>query len=173
MARLVREESPLEVSIKGALAGLAGTVVLTLAMQNVGRLLPPSAQGGPAERAGGESPDPPTERLAEKVASGVFETELSPDVRQTLGMGIHWGYGAFWGLLYGLVQSSLRLPVWLHGPLFGVIVWVVGPLGLIPAMKLADTPADRPTSGRLVSIGLHQVFGWTVAGAFHLLSRDA
>ena len=175
MARSVREESPLEVTIKGALAGLAGTLVLTLAMQNVQRFLPSSDGGGdePPRAAEGATTGGPTERLAERVATAVFETELSPEARQTLGMGIHWGYGAFWGMAYGIVQASLRLPGWLHGSLLGWLVWAIGPMGLIPAMKLSPRQTNPRLSQRLLSILLHQLYGWTAASTFHLLSRDA
>jgi len=176
VSRLAREESPLEVTLKGALAGLAGTLALTLAMANLEKLFPPRSPdraGEEASETSGEGPPDPTERLAEKVASGVFEAELSPDARQTLAMGIHWGYGAFWGMAYGVVQTSVHLPGWLHGSLLGLLVWVIGPMGLIPALKLARPQVDRPPAQRLVSILLHQLYGLTAAGTFHLLSRDA
>jgi hypothetical protein len=175
VSRSLREESPLEVAIKGAAAGLAGTLVLTLAMQNAPRFLPMGGQGGGAEQPSGTEgqTEPPTARLVEKVASGVFETELSPDARQTLGMGIHWLYGAFWGIAYGLVQSSLHLPAWLHGSLVGLGLWVFGPMGLARAMKLSSAPPERPASQRLISVLHHQIYGWTTAGTFRVLSRDA
>lgn len=171
MSRWLREESPLEVATKGALAGLAGTLVLTFALQNAHRVLPPRR---PAEPAGAdEAAENPTEKLAEKVASGVFDRELSPDTRHTLAMGIHWGYGAFWGMAYAVVQSSIHLPAWLHGSLLGLLVWMIGPMGLIPAMKLARPSPERPPVRRLVSVLLHGLYGWTTASAFHVLSRDA
>ena len=178
MSGSVRQESPLEVALKGAGAGLAGTLVLTLAMQAAERLMTSTARvESPTPDPTGRSQDAPTgaptERLVEKVASGVFEAELSPGARQTLGMGIHWGYGALWGTGYGLIQTSRHLRSWLHPPLFGLIVWVVGPMGLIPAMKLAERPTDRSPRRRLVSILLHQVYGWSTASTFHVLSRDA
>jgi hypothetical protein len=159
------------VATKGALAGLAGTLVLTLALQNAHRVLPSGREADPAASTDEPTGDP-TERLADKVA-GVFETELSPDARQTLAMGIHWGYGAFWGMAYGVIQSSLHLPGWLHGSLLGLLVWMIGPMGLIPAMKLARPSPDVPPVRRLVSVVLHGLYGWTTAAAFHLLSRDA
>ena len=175
MARLYPSESPLEVALKGAAAGALGTLVLTLAMQNVHHFL------GDRDEDDGEAtvassvtaPADPTERLVEKVAAGVFERELSPDARQTLGLGIHWGYGTFWGVVYGLIQSSLHVPAWVHGSLLGLTVWVVGPMGLVPAMKLSARQVGRPPSARVVSIVLHLVYGCATGAAFHLLSRDA
>ena len=175
MARLYPSESPLEVALKGAAAGALGTLVLTLAMQNVHHFLGDRDEDD-AEATVASSVTPPadpTERLVEKVATGVFERELSPDARQTLGLGIHWGYGTFWGVAYGLIQASLHLPGWLHGALLGLTVWVVGPMGLVPAMKLSARPVGRPLSARVVSIFLHLLYGWATGAAFHLLSRDA
>jgi putative membrane protein len=176
LARTLHQESPLVVALKGAGAGLLGTLVLTLAMDAAARLRQPEQSDGAApdrtvESAG--SSEPPTERLVEKVASGVFEAELSPDARQTLGMGIHWGYGALWGAAYGLVRTSVPLPGWLQAALLGLTVWLVGPMGLVPAMKLADRPTDRSPSRSVVPIALHQLFGWVTAAAFHVLSQDA
>lgn len=175
MVRFSSTETPLEVALKGAAAGALGTLVLTLAMQNVHHFLGDRDEDdGEASVAHSvEQTDDPTERLVEKVAAGVFETELSPDARQTLGLGIHWGYGTFWGVAYGLIQASLKLPSWLHGTLLGLAIWVIGPMGLVPAMKLSARRAGRPASARVLSIFLHLLYGWSAAVAFRVLSRDS
>jgi hypothetical protein len=175
VARFVPSETPLEVALKGAAAGALGTLVLTLAMQNVHHFLGDRDEDD-AEASVALSIAPaadPTERLVEKIAAGVFETELSPDARQTLGLGIHWGYGTCWGVAHGLVQSSLHLPGWLQGTLLGLAVWVIGPMGLVPAMKLSARRVGRPTTARLLSVFLHLLYGWATAAAFGVLSPDA
>ncbi len=174
MARIRSSESPLEVALKGAAAGALGTLVLTLAMQNAHLLLwdrdEDDAEASVASSVA--SAADPTERLVEKVASGVFERELSPDARQTLGIGIHWGYGTLWGVAYGLIQASVHLPSWVHGTMLGLAVWMIGPMGLVPAMKLASRPAVRSTSARVLSIFLHVLYGWSVSAGFRVLSKD-
>jgi hypothetical protein len=173
--RFATNESPLEIAIKGAAAGLLGTLVLTLAMQNAHHFLgdrdEEDAEASVAAPV--QSAADPTERLVEKVAAGVFERDLSPDTRQTLGLGIHWGYGTFWGVAYAILQASLRLPTWLHGTLLGLAVWVIGPLGLVPAMKLSARSTGRPRSLRIVSVVLHLLYGWATAATFGLLSDEA
>jgi hypothetical protein len=165
-----RADTPMEVAIKGALAGLAGTVVLTVAMRFAGR----HGEDAPAMAevaTRGEAPASPPARLVGKVASGVFERELSPNLQDALGHGVHWGYGALWGMIYGLVQASIRFPHLLHGAVLGLIVWLVGPRGLVPAMNLSTgTDDEAPRSAR--SFVLHEVYGWAVALVFAGLSRD-
>ena len=134
------------------------------------------AAGKPnSNRPGGADPDQanaePPARLVGKLAEGVFERDLSPAVQNGLGQALHWGYGGVWGLVYGIVQGSIGLPAALHGTVLGLIVWLVGPLGLVPAMSSpGDCPREPP---RLIrSLIFHQVFGWSVALAFSLLTRD-
>lgn len=166
-----RADTPMEVAIKGALAGLAGTVVLTLAMRFAGR------DGGDEAPASSEAPrlgeaqtSPPAE-LVGRVASGIFERELSPDVQDVLGHGVHWGYGALWGMIYGLVQASIRFPHLLHGAVLGLIVWLVGPRGLVPAMNLGPSGEEGAVPHSVRSFALHEVYGWAVALVFAGLSR--
>jgi hypothetical protein len=167
-----QQDTPMEVAIKGAVAGLAGTTILTLAMQSASRLLgSPQASSGSASSVREGERATPTGRLVAKVASGIFERELPVEVQNALGRGVHWGYGALWGTIYGIVQASIRLPLPLHGTILGFIVWLVGPLGLVPAMKLTETPSDQPPPPRIRSLFFHEIYGWTVALAFALLSR--
>jgi hypothetical protein len=165
-----RIETPMEVALKGAVAGLVGTVLLTLAMR---RLQPLVDLVWPVQVLTEQADDSldPTSRLAEKVAVGVFETELPMDVSQTIGKGIHWGYGALWGTIYGIVQSSIHLPIAAHGSVLGFVVWMVGPLGLVPAMRLSTSPLKKPMPQPLRSLFFHEIYGLSVAVAYKLLSR--
>jgi len=54
----------------------------------------------------------------------------------TLSTAMHVVYGASWGVVYGVAQSSLDLPAAQHGGLFGTLVWGVS-LVQLPAMKIA------------------------------------
>lgn len=167
-----RADTPMEVAIKGALAGLAGTVVLTLAMRLAAQAGEDEAVARSEAPKGGPAEASPPARLVGKVAAGVFDRELSPSLQGVLGHGVHWGYGTLWGMIYGLVQASIRFPHLLHGAVLGLIVWLVGPRGLVPAMNLGPSVAEgaAPRSGR--SLALHELYGWAVALVFAALSRD-
>src|SRR5262249_34144966 len=109
--RAPSSESPLAVAAKGGLAGLVGTVAIGLAMQRLPVLLHDVGllESGPAtpdETA--RTAEQPTQRLAEKVATGVLEQSIDQATRQQAGRTIHWGYGIGWGVGYGIVQGSLH-----------------------------------------------------------------
>lgn len=162
---MTHDESPLAATAKGAVAGLAGTVALTAVMRFGPRalaglgLLPEPA--GPREE--------PTAKLAGKVAGGVLERPIAADTRQTAGQAIHWAYGVSWGALYGIVQSSLRLPHLLHGALLGGLVAGVAST-LVPAMRLTPPPTEQPPAMSALQVGRHLVYGWVTALTFRLLS---
>jgi uncharacterized membrane protein YagU involved in acid resistance len=169
-----RRDTPMEVALKGALAGQAGTVVLTLAMRAADRLIGSADPVGWIDEEPGTAreQEAPPARLVGKLASGVFNRQLSPEAQVALGHGVHWGYGTLWGVIYAIVQASIHLPPLLHGLVLGFIVWLVGPRGLIPAMELAPA-ADRDESVlRLRSLVLHAVYGWAVSVVFAALARE-
>jgi hypothetical protein len=182
MARRTGYEGPFQVTLMGVAAGLVGTLVMTSALRAVAGLLGrAAAQGGdrpPVEPGGGDEPDqsgaapqvPPTEQIAERLASQVFRTELSLATRQLLGAGIHWAYGALWGALSAQVQLTLRPPPVPYGVAVGLAVWLVGPARLVPALGLYERPASAGLAQRLIAIGLHVLYGLTTAVTLERLS---
>jgi hypothetical protein len=170
---MARKESPLSVTLKGALAGLLGTVVATVGMKFGPQLmqqmgLAEDQQGGGGQKQQAE----PTEVLADKVAEGVFEQPLDEDSKQAAGQAIHWAYGAFWGAVYGIVQSSLRLPHWLHATIFGGLINLIAST-LVPAMRVVPPPQEQPTSHKAMMGVINMLYGWVTATAFRLLSKNA
>lgn len=105
-----REESPLSVTVKGAVAGLAGTVVITAAMKGAPVLMKQLGMENQKPAPSSQQKKEPTAELAGKVARGVLDTPIDERTKQAAGQVIHWAYGAGWGALYGIVQSSLRIP---------------------------------------------------------------
>ena len=176
-----RRESPLEVMVKGVAAGLVGTAVITVAMSQAPRLMQmlgmeqeqeQEASGRQDKGKEGKEPaEEPTEKLAEKVAEGVFEQEIDVGTRQAAGQAIHWGYGAAWGALYGIVQGSFRLPSWLHGTLLGGVIALVAST-LVPSMRLTPPPSEQPTAQKGMMFAFQMLYGWTTALAFHFFSRE-
>ena len=168
--KLIEQTSPLMVVGKGALAGLVGTAVISVGMtklpqlmQQLGVMPPPSNKdSGPG----------PTEELAERVAEGVLETSIDSETREVAGQTIHWAYGTFWGMLYGLIQSSLHLPHHLHGLVLGGLTGAVSST-LLPAMGLTPPPAKQPTSMNAMQLGLHFLYGWVTAMAFDSISSES
>lgn len=181
MPRQTAAESPFQLTLKGVAAGLVGTLVMTSALQAASRYLPrPGSQyaddnAGPSdvdELAALDTGDstPPTERVAERLASRVFNRELSNQSRQRLGLGIYWAYGALWGALSAQIQVRLRPPAAPYGILLGVVVWLIGPGRIVPALRLYERPPNSGIGRRLLAISLHILYGLTTAMTLDRLS---
>ena len=135
----------------GAAAGLAATVPMTAAMQLMHRQLP----------AHERYPLPPrriTMRAADKAG---VRAHLDEPERLGLTLAAHFGYGSAVGALFGLVAPRRAAEAAAAGAGFGLLVWTVSYLGLMPTLDL-HRPATREPAGRnALMIAAHLVWGAT------------
>jgi hypothetical protein len=119
-----------------------------------------------------ESPGPEgiAEQFAYKVASAIFDTDIS-SIKKPVGMVTHLSYGSFWGGMYGLLRTALRTPVLATGAIFGLGVWAIGPATLVPAMKLMGKPTEEPPIRTAMMVLGHVAYGVALAEAFELEQR--
>jgi hypothetical protein len=169
-------ESPQSVTLKGVAAGLVGTLVMTTALRAIDQFSrggePPALEPPSPHDLGDEvAAVAPTERVAERLASRVFRTEISRETRQRLGLGIYWTYGAFWGAISAQLQETFQPPALYHGALLGLVVWLIGPMRLIPALGLYERPASASLVRRVLAIALHLLYGWTTAFTYQQVTR--
>ena len=80
-------------------------------------------------------------------------------------------YGSAWGLLYGLLQASYHQPPVLFGALYGLLVWLAGPVLLVPAMGLTRPPQEQPPARWAPLLAGHLAYGLAAAAAFEALER--
>jgi hypothetical protein len=169
-------ESPFQLTLKGVAAGLVGTLVMTSALQAASYLLASSTPESTDEAeelatlealsaldVSQPSPSTPTEQVAERLVSRVFNHELSQGNRQRLGLGIYWAYGALWGALSAQVQLRLRPPALPYGIVLGVVAWLIGPGRIVPALRLYQRPPSPGIARRLLAVSLHILYGLTTA----------
>ncbi len=156
-----RRDSLGEAALKGALAGMVGGGAMMMAMKLGQQALLPE----------GEQMEPPPKKLVETVAErqGVG---LSDTQAMAAGMGVHMGYSALWGALYGVVQSRLHPPGALHGLLLGGLVYAANfpEWGLLPKLGVLPPPTQQPLEKAALPVGAHVVFGLATAAAFAALS---
>ena len=164
--------SPLGAAARGGLAGIAGTLTLSLLDRMLGALLgaepePPQPPGFGAEVLVREptGPESMATIFAEKVAAGLFGSALG-ERRSRAGAAVHAAYGTFWGVVLGLVQGSLRPRPWVAGPFHGLAVWAVGPLALVPGMHITPPPWRQPPRRALMTLAAHLVYGLVAALAY-------
>ena len=85
---------------------------------------------------------------------------------------VHLAYGSAWGMLYGLLQATYRRPPAAFGATYGLIVWLVGPAFLVPAMRLMGRPSEEPPARSAALIAGHLAYGVALATAFEALQRQ-
>src|SRR5688500_16069391 len=150
--------------LSGALAGLAATAPMSLAMKLMHEQLPREEQ----------YPLPPRE-IAEEVAekAGVVE-HMDEGQRQAATWASHFAYGAACGALYGALsgEGADERPV-LAGAGFGLAVWAGSYLGWLPAAGILAPATKHPARRNALMIAAHLVWGATAGLAVERLSDDS
>ena len=103
--------SPLGAVVRGVLAGAVGTVALDAANYAEYR-----AGGGTDSAvtwefsAGLDSWEkaPAPAQVGKRLYEGLLQKELPPSSARTVNNLTHWGYGMFWGALFGILAGSTR-----------------------------------------------------------------
>ena len=147
----------------GALAGLAATAPMTLAMKLMHEQLPREEQ----------YPLPPrqvTEGVAEKA--GVNE-QLDEDERRAATWVSHFAYGTACGALYGALSGERvdSRPL-LAGAGFGLAVWAGSYLGWLPAAGIISPATEHPPRRNALMIAAHVVWGATTGAALAGLAGE-
>lgn len=144
--------SPLGAVAKGLAAGAIGTAVMT------------AYQLAAAKAMGSGSSNVPGE-VGKRVIEGVFHREVSDEQVEKLTNPVHALYGTSWGVLYGLVHSSLRPSSGRHGLAFGTGVWGAS-LVQLPAMGLSPPVWEMSPQTIALDLSYHLVYGLGVAAAY-------
>lgn len=163
--------TPLEALVGGAIAGIVGALAQDLFFIATRRIAPsaPGDRFDPPER---EQKD---EQATETVARRFVEqlAQRGPIEHRALGARlVHYGFGAAWGSLYGIVAASNRRRDPLaSGCKFGVLVWSLADNVVLPAFKLSAWPTRYPLRNHAYAVLAHLAYGGTVAIVFHALPR--
>ncbi len=151
------DSTPLEAVGKGILAGAAGTAVMTGYQLAIAKLRGTGSSSAPAE-------------VGKRIIEGVLGREVPDDRMDSLNNAMHVAYGTSWGPIYGIAQSSLRLPALHHGVLFGALVWGAS-LVELPALGIAPPIWETPPPEAALDLSYHLVYGLAVAAAYAVLDR--
>jgi uncharacterized membrane protein YagU involved in acid resistance len=133
----------------GAVAGLVATAPMSVAMEALHKQL--------ALRH--RHPLPPrhiVDRALGKVGLGGHAGEQE---RRALTIAGHFGYGAATGAIYGALARPLRPPPVAAGVAFGMLVWAVSYLAMLPLAGLFRRPEREAGERKALMIGAHVVWG--------------
>ena len=145
--------------LRGAVAGCVATAPMTVVMTALHRLLPRREQ----------YPLPPSE-IVEQIAHNVgVEQHIDPPQHVAVTLLGHFGYGTAVGAGYALVHKFLPFGKIANGIAYGLLVWTVSYLGLLPAAGLLKPATEHPARRNALMIAAHVVWGAATAWGFALL----
>lgn len=143
----------------GAIAGFAGTLVMTSVMSRLHRRLP----------ARERYPLTPREIIDSTAAK--MDVDLADESAIDITTAAHFGYGAAAGSLIGAANPKIG-PV--TGATAGIAVWVASYLGWIPGAGILKPATVHPRRRNALMLAAHLVWGAGTALAMRelLLARD-
>jgi uncharacterized membrane protein YagU involved in acid resistance len=141
--------------IRGGLAGFLATAPMTLVIF-MGRTLgllrtsPPVQITANVQRRLTNDEDAP-----ENIAGSAFQASW---------LISHFGYGTGCGVLYSLLGALLPRPLALRGVAYGLAVWGVSYINLMPNLRLYPPVREDRLSRTAVMIAAHVVYGVALSG---------
>ena len=167
---------------KGLAAGVGGGLVASVVMNQfqslVGKLTAgiekshgaqSLQQGSPhhgaarmlQEQGSDEEQDDAAERLANTIAVGVFDHELTKSEKDTAGTALHYAYGVSMGAFYGVAAEFAPVVTIGAGLPYGAMIWVTADEGIVPMLGLSKAPSEYPLPIHAYALASHLVYGLT------------
>lgn len=169
---MVTRISPLGALVRGAIAGAAGTAVMDLAL-----FVKYRAQGGTdtvlAYEFGGPSSwekVPAPAQVGKRLYEGFRQKPLDERWARTTNNVMHWVYGIGWGVGFGTIAGSVRVPPLLGGPVFGAAVWGSSYV-LMPIAGLYKPIWKHRPVELAPDLAAHLAYGVGTAAAFGIVHR--
>ncbi|MGH9583486.1 MAG: DUF1440 domain-containing protein [Bryobacteraceae bacterium] len=112
----------------------------------------------------------PPEVLAGKIAKALCGVELDKETKQKRASAIHWGYGIFWGGVFGALRDRAPLVGSACGLAFGFGLWLIGDEVMMPVLGLTPPSLEFPWPNHARAAANHLAYGGTL-GVTHGLLR--
>ena len=169
----MRRRTPIAALLEGLIAGAIGAGVQTLFFRATRSITPPSPPDAfrpPKPQAAKETQ---TEMVARRLVEGLAQRgPLSEQAKKRGAELVHYGFGAGWGALYGLLRESypsMRRPSGVLG--FSAAVWLLGDNLLLPVIRVAGWPHRYPLKTHAYALAAHLAYGAGVAGTLTVLDH--
>lgn len=145
----------------GAIAGFVATIPMSVVMKGVQMLLPAH-----------ERYDLPPSVITFQAVKKAGQPSDNSQEHGFLTALLHFGIGTGCGLLYGLGTSPDGKPQsgLLRGAIFGLFIWAVGYLGILPALNLYNSPDREPVRRHTMMIAAHLIWGITTSQIYRRLA---
>lgn len=149
--------------LAGAVAGTLATIPMSLTMITLHRLIPKKER-----RA--LPPKQITMEIAEDIgAKDLLDEEIEKD---TVSLVNHFAYGAATGAIYAAVAENVNFPPLVKDIGYGLAVWTVSYLGLLPLAGILPPATEHPASQNALMIPAQVVWGAALGAGLEVLSRE-
>jgi uncharacterized membrane protein YagU involved in acid resistance len=152
----------------GAVGGLIGTVVLEGISSKLYEM--ENEQARKKEDELRKEGDPPAQ-LAKRVSDDVLRLNLPEDKKDKLAMGIHYGFGAMAGALFGALAPRAPFLSAGLGTVYGTLFWLLGDEIGMPMMGISKPSQDYPWQTHVRALAAHLGYGAAVAGTYKLAKK--
>ena len=169
----MRRKTPIGALVEGIVAGAVGAGLQSLFFRATAKVAPKTPEDvfvpPEKEQAGESALETVARRAVEELAQ---RGPLEPREKERLGDIVHYGFGAAWGGLYGLLRASyprLWRPSGVAG--FALGVWMVGDNLMLPAFRLSAWPHRYPPKTHAYAVAAHLVYGAGVAATLEAIDH--
>ena len=135
--------------LTGALAGFAATVPMTAAMEILYHFLPRREQ----------YPLPPSEIMTKITQDTGVLDHADREQHLAVTMAGHFAYGTAAGAFYATFAHKLPFSPMLRGIGYGLVVWTISYLNLLPALRILRPATEHPAGRNALMIAAHLVWG--------------
>ena len=161
----MRRKTPIRALLEGVVAGVVGAGVQTLFFRATAKLAPapPKQAFRPPEPQ--QADEDALQTVARRAVEGLAQRgPLDARDKERAGQIVHYGFGAAWGGLYGLLRASYPR-LWSASGIggFALGVWVLSDNVILPGFKLAAWPHRYPLRSHAYALAAHLAYGGGVA----------
>jgi putative membrane protein len=139
----------------GALAGLAGTIIMTQFQSAMSALAKPKPK--PNEK--NETGDNATVNTALTLTKFATGHGIDKDSKKVAGQIVHYSFGTAMGAVYGAMAEIQPTSSSAMGLPFGAALWLAADEVAVPSLGLSGPPTDFPIRVHAYGLFSHLVYG--------------
>lgn len=168
-----RRKTPVRALLEGLAAGAIGAGAQSLYFRLTERITPKAPEEAFDPPEGEQAQESALETTARRLVEGLAQRgPLDARQKERIGEVVHYGFGAAWGGIYGLVRASYPRAWSVRGIAgFAIGVWMLGDNLLLPALRLAGWPQRYPVGVHAHALGAHAAYGAGVALGLAAIDR--
>ncbi len=163
---VIDDRQLLRSAVIGIAAGLSASWIINRFQAAVSAAS--SAEGGSKDS---DEEKPTTVKAADMLSETVAGEPVPEPYEEPAGSAVHYGFGAFLGGLYGVLDELLPGVRAGYGTAYGAGVALVADEALVPAAGLTPPPQDLPAKTHAYGLVSHLVFGAALEGTRRLIEQ--